>query len=131
MKSKAKERSVTIKPLVSQNPRVQNLQGIDKAISHFETKGLGFRHLRLFLAVEQFISHYEGRMFPRADHLGEMTGIHPDDFEIVLEELVEKRYLHKMHAIYGNLTYSFKIGAVGGSLLRQMGSSSNGKTNKS
>jgi DNA-binding MarR family transcriptional regulator len=88
--------------------------------NHFEANGYSTLHLKVFFAVELFISVSKERTFPDEKGLGELLGLRVGDFSKELEELVEKRYLHKRHSKYGELVYTYKIGSLGGTLMRRI-----------
>jgi len=95
-----------------------------QSLDHFERKGLTARHLKVFFAVELFISISQARTKPDDKGIGMLLGMHVEDFRKELEELVENRYLHRMHPTYGELIYTYKIGSLGGTLMRKVASPS-------
>jgi hypothetical protein len=91
-----------------------------QSLAHFEAKGFTAQHLKVFFAVELFISISQSRANPDEVGIATLLGMHVEDFTHELNELVEKRYLHKMHPTYGELIYTYKIGSLGGTLLRKV-----------
>lgn len=77
------------------------------------------------LGVQLMLNVTKSKAFPNAAQIGSMIGVEPGDFTKELAELVEGRYLHEMHPTFGPLVHTYKLGAMGGTLMRLV--LSNGK----
>lgn len=106
--------------VLSSDPGVIMCQGFLKGLKHFSSNGWTFRHLEVVVGVEEFIRITHSRRYPTAAQIGSRIGVHPDEFEFELRQLIEYRYLHEMHPTFGPLIHTYKLGAVGGSIVRHM-----------
>lgn len=91
-----------------------------KGVAHFrKTKGLTFQHMQIILGVEMLTRLAHGKQFPRASDIASLLGLREKAITADLTKLVEFKYLHEKHETYGELVMRYKLGAVGGTLMRQ------------
>lgn len=96
-----------------------------KGVTHCVQRGLTFRHFKVMLGVQLMINVTKNKAYPNAAQIASMIGVPEDGFVTELEELVTGRYLHRMHPTFGPLVHTYKLGAMGGTLMRLV--LSNGK----
>lgn len=116
MASKPKATPIEI---VSTDPEIMALQTLIRGLRHFGAKpNLTFRHFKVMAGVDLacrilkrnvMISEVEG-----------LIGLKRREFESHLLELVELRYLHEVHATYGDHEPRYKLGSMGGTAVRTM-----------
>lgn len=104
--------------VASEDPEIIALQAMIKGLHHFNERNLSGRHLKVLMAVELCIK--AARVNPRVIDIATFTQLKPEDFEAELRELVELRYLHEEYPTFGPLIYRYKLGSMGGTLLRKM-----------
>ncbi len=89
-----------------------------KGLSHCVQRGLTLRHLKVLLGVQMMLNITHSKLFPNASQIAGMINVLEADFEPELDYLVEERYLHRIHPNFGPLIYTYKLGAMGGTLMR-------------
>ncbi len=90
-----------------------------KAVTHCVQKDLTFRHLKVMLGVQLMLNVTKSKTYPNASQIAAMIGVAVGDFKKELNDLVEGRYLHEMHPTFGPLIHTYKLGSMGGILMRQ------------
>lgn len=96
------------------------LQGMIGALTHFSQRDFLLRHLKVMIAVEMLIRIAKGKSYPRIETISKATGVPASELEKPLRELVEARYLHEMLPRFGPVVMTYKLGAMGGTVMRQL-----------
>ena len=117
--SRTVRRSKVTSP-VNNEPHSEVISGFLKAVEHFKIRNFLLCHLDALLVVHQYTSLYGEGQHPTGEQIANLTGMAASDLEACLNDLVEKRYLHRLHPIYGDLIYTYKLGSVGGTLIKSM-----------
>lgn len=105
----------------SDDPEVMALKAMIKGLDHFSSRNLSMCHLRVLLAVELCLKATLGRLDASADQIAAFTGLKVADFDKELEHLVDRRYLHmEIEAFKKDAKPRYKIGSMGGTVLRNM-----------
>jgi hypothetical protein len=95
-------------------------------MNNFGGRGLQRRHVKVLIGVYQFTRITGGKAFPKDTEIAGQIGVAPEEFESELRDLVEMRYLHEIMPTFGPLTMRYKLGSVGGTLMRQIMPPENG-----
>ncbi|ARK07491.1 hypothetical protein LAV_00116 [Sphingobium phage Lacusarx] len=95
------------------------LQAMIKGLQHLNTRHFTMRHMKVLMAAQLCIRIMKGG-YPRAVDIATFARLEVPDFEAELRELVEKKYLHEIVPSFGPLVMRYKIGSMGGTLLRKM-----------
>lgn len=106
--------------IASDDPEVMALQAMIKGLEHFSSRHLTMRHLKILMAVELCLKLTSGKLHASSDQIATFTKLQPCDFEAELDLLVEKRYLHMEVELTGPGDPCYKIGSMGGTVLRNM-----------
>lgn len=106
--------------ILSSDPEVIAIQGMLHALTHFGRKHLTLRHLKVMMGVELMCKVTNGRAHPRATDVAGLIGVPHTEFESELRDLVEYRYLHELMPTFGPLIMTYKLGSMGGTVMRQM-----------
>lgn len=102
----------------SDDPEIMALQAMIKGLHHFNERHLSGRHLKVLMAVELCIK--VAKIKPRVADIATFAQLRAEDFADELRELVELRYLHEEYPTFGPLIYRYRIGSMGGTVLRKM-----------
>ena len=105
--------------IVSQDPEVMALQAMIKGLVHFNKCSLSMRHLKVLMAAELCIKVSHGRAYPRIEEIATLSRLKPAEFEAEMRDLIEHRYLHEVVPLFGD-ERRYKIGALGGTMIRRM-----------
>lgn len=104
--------------IVSEDPEVMALQAIIKGLKHMSVKALTPMHLHVLSSVELYIK--VTKQHPTREQIATMGRMNTADFEAELTQLVDRRYLAEVVNTYGDLNLTYKLGSMGGTVLRQM-----------
>jgi len=104
----------------SDDPDFNIVQRMIKAMLNFDKKKLTLRHMKVMMGVEATLRASKGKVFPTEQQIGEFISLAPADFSEQLNDLVELRYLHRMHPTFGDLIYTYKHGSLGALLMQQV-----------
>jgi RIO-like serine/threonine protein kinase len=102
--------------IASADPEVIMLQTMIKGLHHFNTRSLTLRHFKVLMAVQLCMKAMKTE--PRMRDIAAFVQLPVEEFEDELRELIDKRYLHEVVPLTGELRY--KLGAMGGTVLRRM-----------
>lgn len=86
---------------------------------HINERHMTVRHLKLLMVVYLIGRVFSG-LFPGKKQIAAMAKIDVDSLEPELGDLVEKRYLVEIVPKYGDLKFTYKLGSMGGTLLRHI-----------
>lgn len=107
--------------VLSDDPEIASLNAVMKAIRHVQVskKNITNDHLLIIAGVEMFVQLAKGK-FPNIAQIAFAARV-PE--EIVKEEitfLVEHRYLSEIVNLFGPLKPTYKMGATGAKLMKDM-----------
>lgn len=105
---------------VNNEPHSEVISGFLKAVEHFKIRNFLLCHLDVLLVVHQYTTLHGEDQYPTGEQIAHLTGMVEPDLNTCLNDLIEKRYLHRLHPIYGELIYTYKLGSVGGTLIRSI-----------
>lgn len=88
-------------------------------LHHLNERHLTLRHLKIILAVYLAFRAYN-KTWPTASMIGVITRLDVCEFDAEVRELVELRYLHEEVPIYGSGSVCYRLGSMGGTLMRHI-----------
>lgn len=98
-----------------------------RGLQHFQAKNLSIRHMKVLLLTELCLrTLHAGRgtkevdQNPTAINIASLGGVKVCDIERELDELVELRYLHETIPTFGAIVKRYKLGSMGGTVMRRM-----------
>lgn len=103
--------------IVSHDPEVMALQAMIRGAEHFSKPHLSMNHLKVVMAVELCMK--ATGFAPRVQEIATFSRLKVGDFKCELSELCERNYLHEVVPLFGEVT-RYKIGRMGGTILKQM-----------
>lgn len=80
---------------------------------------LTVRHLKLIMVV-YLIGRAFNNIFPSKNMIAAIARMDVDQLEPELAELVDKRYLTEIVQKYGDMKLTYKLGSMGGTLMRHV-----------
>ena len=107
--------------IFSDDPDVIAAQNILNILTTAGRHDLTLRHLKVLTGVEYMLRVTKRNIkHPSATEIAQLIGIPAEEFETELRELVEQRFLHEVFATFGPLVLRYKLGSLGGTLMRKM-----------
>lgn len=108
------------------DPEVRAMRAIITGLRHFNGKTSTSRHFSLLIAVALYYKMFNKHA--TVTDLSEIARLKVGEFDKELDDMVERRYLHEMVPTFGPLRKTYKLGSVGGTIIRSMRESANGKS---
>lgn len=105
--------------IFTEDPEVQALLALIKGLSHFGKKEqFTMRHFKVLAAVE--ICLKLAKRPARIADIEAFTKLRRSEFESHVRDLVAQRYLHEVIPTFGDPAPSYKLGTMGGTVIRTM-----------
>lgn len=95
------------------------VQGFINGMHHIDERLMSVRHLKLLMTV-YLINRAFAKVYPTRKQISAMSKVPVDNLDPELAELVDKRYLVEIIPTFGNLTETYKLGSMGGTLMRHI-----------
>jgi hypothetical protein len=105
--------------IFTDDPEVKLLQGFVNGMHHISERHLSVRHLKLIMTVYLIGKAFNG-MHPAKEMIAAISRLGVEQLEPELTELVDKRYLAFDIPKYGDIKKSYKLGSMGGTLMRHV-----------
>jgi hypothetical protein len=105
--------------IISADPEIKLLQGFITGMHHMSERHLTVRHLKLVMTIH-LISRAYNNVQPNRAMIAAIARLREDELDPELSELVEKRYVSEVIAMYGDLKKTYKLGSMGGTLMRHI-----------
>jgi hypothetical protein len=86
---------------------------------HMSERHLTVRHLKLVMTIHLIGKAYNN-VQPNRAMIAAIARLREDELEPELSDLVEKRYISEVIAMYGDLNKTYKLGSMGGTLMRHV-----------
>jgi hypothetical protein len=103
----------------SEDPEVAALQAMIKGLRHFGARPeFTMRHFKVLAAVELCLKLAK-RPATIAD-IESFSSLKREEFEQHVRDLVAHRYLHEVVKTFGDGTPAYKMGSMGGTMMRTM-----------
>lgn len=95
------------------------MQGFIQGLHHINERHMTARDLKLIMVVYMCGKAFNG-LHPDKNQIAAIAHIKPEQLEPELTGLVEKRYLHEIVPIYGEMKLTYKLGSMGGTLMKHI-----------
>lgn len=109
--------------IISHDPEINMLQGMIGGMHHISIRHMSMRHLKLILSVHLANKGYKQPAATR-QMIASIAQLRVEELDPELTELCEKKYLHEIVPTFGAIHDSYKMGPLGGTLLRHIFGSS-------
>jgi hypothetical protein len=109
--------------IFTDDPEVKLLQGFVNGMKHISDRHLTLRHLKLIMTVYLIGRAFNGTK-PGREMIAAIARLDVEELEPELTELVDKRYLSQIIPTYGAMKLTYKLGSMGGTLMRHIAGTS-------
>lgn len=104
--------------IASHDPEIMTLQSLVFGLHHFDSRDLSMRHFRLIVAVE--LCKRVFKVNGTKAQIALLARIKESELEPEFSQLLEKKYLHEIVPTYGSGPFTYKLGSVGGTLVKHL-----------
>lgn len=105
---------------------IKLIQGFVNGMHHISERHLTLRHLKIIMVVYLIGKAFNGQQ-PDAKMIAAIGKVAVEDLQPELTELVDKRYLVEQFPRYGDVKLTYKLGSMGGTLMRHVCGSASGR----